>query len=102
MNERRWKSHWGQKHKYVEDLSHDEAEDEDDSSTGDDEAENDRKAQVVAAANLPQQQRWVLESAAAIPARIAGSVVQMDLDYRATYDGQKSAKRQQTETNRYV
>ena len=61
-----------------------------------------RKVQVVVAANLPQQQRWVLESAAAIPARIAGSIVQMDLDYRATYDGQRNANQQQTETNRYV
>ena len=61
-----------------------------------------RKGQVVIAANLPQQQQWVLESAAAIPARIAGSIVQMDLDYRATCDGQKSAKQQQIETNRYV
>ena len=61
-----------------------------------------RKGQVVVAANLPQQQQWVLESAAAIPARIAGSIVQMDLDYRATYDGQRNANQQQTETNRYV
>ena len=59
---------------------------------------------AVAAAQLQQQKQKQQQAAAAAAASIVvytvKKIVQLDLDYRATYDGQKSAKQQQTETNR--
>ena len=60
---------------------------------------------AVAAAQLQQQkqkQQQAAAAAASIVVHTVKKIVQMHLDYRATYDTPQLVKQQQTETNRYV